>query len=104
MLEKIEGRKKKGYHRMRRLDSITYAMNMNLGKLWETVRAFLLAQLVKNPPAIGRPGFNPWVGKIPCKRAWQPTPVFAIWRIPMDSGTWWATFHGVAKNRTQLGN
>ena len=23
----------------------------------------------------GRPGFNPWVGKIPWRRAWQPTPV-----------------------------
>ena len=23
-----------------------------------------------------RPGFNPWVGKIPWKRKWQPTPVF----------------------------
>ena len=23
-----------------------------------------------------RPGFSPWVGKIPWKRAWQPTPVF----------------------------
>ena len=23
-----------------------------------------------------RPGFDPWVGKIPCRRAWQPTPVF----------------------------
>jgi len=22
------------------------------------------------------PGFNPWVGKIPWRRAWQPTPVF----------------------------
>ena len=22
-----------------------------------------------------RHGFNPWVGKIPCKRKWQPTPV-----------------------------
>jgi len=21
-------------------------------------------------------GFNPWVGKIPWRRAWQPTPVF----------------------------
>ena len=25
--------------------------------------------------AWGRPGFNPWVGKI-CRRKWQPTPVF----------------------------
>ena len=23
-----------------------------------------------------RCGFDPWVGKIPCRRAWQPTPVF----------------------------
>ena len=23
----------------------------------------------------GRPGFDPWVGKIPWKRKWQPTPV-----------------------------
>ena len=24
----------------------------------------------------GRPGFNPWVGKIPWRSAWQPTSVF----------------------------
>ena len=24
----------------------------------------------------GRPGFDPWVGTIPWRRAWQPTPVF----------------------------
>ena len=23
-----------------------------------------------------RPGFNPWIRKIPWRRAWQPTPVF----------------------------
>jgi len=23
-----------------------------------------------------KPGFDPWVGKIPCRRKWQPTPVF----------------------------
>ena len=25
-----------------------------------------------------RPGFDPWVGKIPWRRAWQPTPVFLL--------------------------
>ena len=25
---------------------------------------------------VSRPGFNPWVGKILWRRAWQPTPVF----------------------------
>ena len=32
--------------------------------------------MVKNRLQYGRPGFNPWVGKIPWRRAWQPTLVF----------------------------
>ena len=36
--------------------------------------------VVKNPPANAgrhkRHGFHPWVGKIPWRRAWLPTPVF----------------------------
>ena len=32
--------------------------------------------MAKNPPAIWRPGFDPWVGKIPWRRVWQPTPVY----------------------------
>ena len=38
MLGKIEGRRRRGHQRMRWLDSITDAMNMNLGQLWEMVR------------------------------------------------------------------
>ena len=37
MLEKIEGKRKRGRQRMRRLDSITDTMDMNLNKLLETV-------------------------------------------------------------------
>ena len=38
MLGKIEGRRRRGCQRMRRLDGITDAMNVNLGKLREIVR------------------------------------------------------------------
>ena len=38
MLGKIEGRRRRGLQRIRWLDSITSAMIMNLGKLWEMVR------------------------------------------------------------------
>ena len=46
-----------------------------------------------------RPGFNPWVRKIPWRRAQQPTPVFLPGET-MDRGAWQATIHGVAKSRT----
>ena len=48
-----------------------------------------MAQLVKNPLQCRRPGFDPWVGKIPWRRERLPTPVF-----------WPGEFHGVCYTRT----
>ena len=38
ILGKVEGRRRRGHQRVRWLDGITNAVNMNLGKLWEMVR------------------------------------------------------------------
>ena len=38
MLGKIEDRRQRGCQRMRQMDGITNAIDMNLGKLWEMVR------------------------------------------------------------------
>ena len=35
----------------------------------------LVAQMVKHLPAMQRPRFDSWVGKILWRRTWQPTPV-----------------------------
>ena len=63
-----------------------------------------VAQLVKNLLQCwrcGRGGFDPWVGKSPWRRAWQPTPVF----LPGESHgqkSLWATVHRVAQSWTWL--
>ena len=47
-----------------------------IGYLLQYSWASVVAQMVKNPPAMWETWFNPWVGKIPWRRTWQPTPVF----------------------------
>ena len=44
-----------------------------------TVKGSLSSSVVKNPLADAgdnRRGFDPWVGEIPWRKAWQSTPVF----------------------------
>ena len=54
--------------------------------------ASMVLKKVKNPPAMWETWFDPWVGNIPWRRAWQPTPVF----LPGESP--WATGHEVAES------
>ena len=49
-------------------------IGLPLQYLW----AFLVAQMVENPPAMLETRFHPWVGEIPWRRAWQTTSVFLL--------------------------
>ena len=46
-----------------------------LFSLFKVLQAFLIAQLVKNSPAVQDSRFNSWVSKIPCRRDRLPTPI-----------------------------
>ena len=49
-----------------------------------------------------RCGFDPWVGKIPWRRAWQPTPVFLAGEFHGQRSLVGYIVHGVAKSWTWL--
>ena len=71
---------------------------------WKGVKGVLGGSAVKNLPAHrsrGRHGFDPCVGEIPWRRAWQPPPT-SCQENPMDRGCWWAMVHRVAKSQTRL--
>ena len=55
-----------------------------------SLRAFLVAQMVKNMPAMRETGVWSWVGKTPWRRAWQPTLVFLPRETPQteEPGGW----------------
>ena len=53
----------------------------------------------------GRPGFDPWVGKIPLEKAMATHSSTLARKTPWtDGGDWWATVHGVAESWTRLSN
>ena len=61
--------------------------------------ASLVAQLVKNPPAMRETWFSPWVGKITWSKAQKLTPVFLPGESPWTEVSG-AIVHGVAKSWT----
>ena len=61
-----------------------------------------MALVVKNLPANAmKCGFNPWVRKMPWRRAWQPLQ-YSYLENSMDRGAWKATVHWVAKSQALL--
>ena len=53
--------------------------------------------MVKNPLAMQETWFNPWVGEIPWRRDWQPTPVFLPGEFHGQRSLV-ATVHGIAES------
>ena len=60
--------------------------------------ASLVAQAVKNRPAMQEIWVYPWVGKIPWRRKWQPTPTFLSGKSHGQRSL--TTVHEVMKTRT----
>ena len=62
--------------------------------------ASLVAQMAKSPPAT----LETWVRSLgfedPLEKKMAALSSILAWRIPIDRGAWWATFHGVAESDT----
>ena len=65
---------------------------------------FLVAQMVKNLPAM----WETWIQSLgwedPLEKGMATHSNILAWRIPMDRGAWQATLYGVAKSRRRLSN
>ena len=59
-------------HTWRGTDTETSLLVLGRGP---SLGAFLVAQMVKNPPAMWETWVHPWVGNIPWRSKWLPTPV-----------------------------
>ena len=85
--------------RMALFHSLLWLSNISLYKyttffIW----ASQLALVVKNPPCqFRRRKFNPWVGKIPWRRAWRLTPVFWPGESHGQRSLWQVLVHWVAE-------
>ena len=66
-------------------------------------RASLVAQLVKNLPAMQETWVQSLGWEDPLEEGMATHSSILAWRIPL-TGAWWATVHGVEKSQTRLSN
>ena len=68
----------------------------------EDLQASLVAQRVKNPPAMQETCVRSLGWEDPLEEGMETHSSILAWGIPMDRGAWWATVHGVAESQTRL--
>ena len=64
--------------------------------------ASLVAQLVKNLPAMQETWVQSLGWEDPLEEGMATHSSVFAWRIPIDRRAWWAPGHGVPKSQTQL--
>ena len=62
--------------------------------------ASLVAQMVKNPPAVQETWIRSLVWGDPLEEDLATHSNILAWRISMDKGAWWATVYGIVKSQT----
>ena len=64
--------------------------------------AFLVAQMVKNLPAMRKTWAQSLGWEDPLEEDMAMDSSILAWRIPKNRGAWWSIVHGVTKSQTRL--
>ena len=79
-------------------EQLSMGQHINIYSTWTW--ASLVAQLVRNLPAMRETWVRPLGWEDPLEDGMAIHSNILAWRIPMDRGDWWATVHRVANSQT----
>ena len=68
------------------------------------IKAQILLNMVKSLPAMQETWVQSLGWEDPLEEAMATHSSILAWRIPVDTGAWWATVHEVTKSQTRLSN